>query len=177
MNTASLDKSLNYFQEQIKFIHAVGSANAVLEEVKCDAYNSKMKIRDLGTVNSLGSGSYMINLWDASIVENVKTAILETLNLNPAVEGSTLKVNFPPTTQEKRSELTKVVSKFAEETLISIRNIRRDEINKIEKDFKEKLISEDQKNSLVDKIETVIKQYSQKVNDIKDKKNQDINTL
>lgn len=177
MNTSSLDKSVSYFQDQIKYVHAVGNANSVLEEIKCDAYNSKMKLRDLGTVNSSGSGSYIINVWDASIVDNVKTAIMETLNLNASVDGSNLRVNFPPTTEEKRQELSKVVSKFAEECLISIRNIRRDEISAIEKQFKDKSISEDEKNSEVSKIESMIKQYNQKIDEIKNKKIDEINTL
>ena len=177
MNTTALDKSINFFQDQIKFLHASGGSNVILEEVKCDAYNSKMKIRELGTVNSIGSGSYAVNLWDPTIAESVKIAIMNTLNLNASVEGGTLKVNFPAPTQEKRQELSKLVSKYSEECLIVIRNIRRDEISDIEKQFKDKLLSEDEKKTQINKIELLIKDYSKKVDEIKSKKITDLNTL
>ena len=177
MNTAALDKTLSYFQEQIKFIHASGSSNVILEEVRCDVYNSKMKIKELGTVNSLGAGSYAINLWDPSISESVKISIMNTLNLNASIDQGILKVNFPSPTQEKRQELTKLVSKYSEECLISLRNIRRDEISNVEKQFKDKSVSEDEKKSLISKIEIIIKDYVKKVEEIKSQKISDLNTL
>jgi ribosome recycling factor len=177
MDTTALDKAVNYFIDQIKPMHASTSGHIILEEVKCDVYNSKMKIRDLGTVNSLGGGTYVINLWDASVIEEVRKSIMNNLNLNPQSEGGALKVNFPPMTQEKRQDLVKLVSRYAEDCLIVIRNIRRDEISSVEKDLKEKSISEDEKKSLVSKIESIIKQYVSKVDDIKSNKITEINTI
>ena len=177
MNTAALDKSINYFLDQIKFIHASGGSNIILEEIRCDVYNSKMKIRELGTVNSLGGGSYAINLWDPSIGEFVKSAIMNTINLNAQLEGGSLKVNFPTPTQEKRHDLTKIISKNSEDCLIAIRNIRRDEISTLDKQLKDKEITEDDKKSQVNKIEAIIKEYSKKIEDIKLKKITEINTI
>ncbi|MEI7603447.1 MAG: ribosome-recycling factor [bacterium] len=177
MDTAKLDKAVDYFIDQIKFIHASGGGNLILEEVKCDVYNSKMRIKELGTVNSLGAGAYVVNLWDMTIAEEVKKSIMNSINLNANVDGGTLKVVFPAPTQEKRLELGKLVSKYAEDCLIAIRNIRRDEMTQIDKDFKEKIISEDQKKTLENKVEDVIKQFNKKVEELKGKKIIEINTI
>lgn len=173
----ALEKALNYFIDQIKAIHASGSGNVVLEEVKCDVYNSKMRIKELGTVNSMGGGSYAVSLWDATIIEEVKKAILNTLSLNAVIDSGVLKINFPAPTQEKRQELVKLVSRMAEECLIVLRNIRRDEMTSIEKKFKEKLISEDQQKTEESKVEAMIKDYNKKVDEIKQKKISEISTL
>jgi len=177
MDKSKLDKAIEHFEEAIKFFHSSTGGNVLLEEVKADVYNSKMKIRDLGTVNSLGSGSYVVNLWDSTIAETVKNAILDTLNLNPSVDGGSLKVNFPAPTQEKRTELSKVVSTKAEDCLVSIRNLRRDEMTIIDKQFKAKEISEDVKASLESKVDELIKIFNKKVDEIKTKKITEINTL
>ena len=115
-----------------------------------------MKISELGTVNAPEPKLLTVQVWDKSMVQNVEKSIRESeLGLNPSTDGQLIRVPLPDLTEERRLELTKVASKFSEDAKISIRNIRRDAMDKIKEEQKNNLISEDEQKSFSDDIQKI----------------------
>ena len=115
-----------------------------------------MKISELATVNAPEPKLLTVQVWDKSMVQNIEKSIRESeLGLNPSSDGQLIRVPLPNLTEERRLELTKVASKFSEDSKISIRNIRRDAMDKIKEEEKNNLISEDEQKSISDDVQKI----------------------
>ena len=147
---------------------------SLLEPIFVEAYNSKMKISELATVNAPEPKLLTVQVWDKSMVQNVEKSIRDSeLGLNPSTDGQLIRVPLPDLTEERRSELTKVASKFSEDAKISIRNIRRDAMDKIKDEQKNNLISEDEQKSSSDEIQKITDEQIKEIEKvIENKKNE-----
>ncbi|MBC7195390.1 MAG: ribosome recycling factor, partial [Caldisericia bacterium] len=122
----------------------LGKANPViLEEIRVLYFGQKLPLNQVASINVINPQTIVIEPWDKNIIRDIERAINEAnLGLNPQVEGNVIKIFFPPLSEERRQELVKFVKKLTEERRVSIRNIRRDALEKIIKSEKEKKISE-----------------------------------
>jgi ribosome recycling factor len=128
-----------------------GRANAALvEHVMVEAYGQKQELRAVAGVSIPEARTIVVQPWDKSIMGNVEKA-LQQLDLggSPVNDGVVIRINLPPMTEERRSQLTKVVGKLAEEARISVRKHRQDTQDAIkqekEEDVRETLLAELQK--------------------------------
>ncbi|MGR3486142.1 MAG: ribosome recycling factor [Paracoccaceae bacterium] len=112
-----------------------GRASAsMLEPVMVDAYGSPTPINQVGTVNVPEPRMVTVNVWDKSLVGKVEKAIRESgLGINPQLNGTIIMLPIPELNEERRRELTKVAGQYAENARISIRNVRRDGMDRIKK--------------------------------------------
>ena len=132
-----MENTLKIFHEELFRLRTGRATPSLLEPIFVEAYNSKMKISELGTVNAPEPKLLTVQVWDKSMVQNVEKSIRESeLGLNPSTDGQLIRVPLPDLTEERRLELTKVASKFSEDAKISIRNIRRDAMDKIKEEQK-----------------------------------------
>ena len=111
---------------------------SMLDPVSADAYGSKMPINQLGNISAPEARMLTVQVWDQTMVAAVEKAIRESdLGLNPQTEGNLIRLPIPDLSAERRAELAKVASKYAEQARVAIRNVRRDSIEnarKLEKD-------------------------------------------
>jgi ribosome recycling factor len=128
-----------------------GRANPkMLDGVRVEVYGQKMPISQLATVSIPEPQMINVQVWDKANVSAVDQAIRTSdLNLNPLVDGQLLRIAIPKLTEERRKVLIKVLKTIAEKAKISIRNIRRDSLEELKKEQKDKNLSEDdlKKNS------------------------------
>lgn len=112
-----------------------GRATASLvEPIDVDAYGSKMPMTQVGTISVPEPRMISINVWDKGLVGAVEKAIREAgLGINPVVDGQHVRIPIPPLTEERRKELAKVAAKYAEQTKVAIRNVRREGMEAIKK--------------------------------------------
>ncbi|MBT8471374.1 MAG: ribosome recycling factor [Marinicaulis sp.] len=112
-----------------------GRASASLvEPVDVDAYGSKLPMTQVGTISIPEPRMITIQVWDKGLVGAVEKALRDSgLGINPVVDGQSVRIPIPPLTEERRGELAKVASKYAEETKVAIRNVRRDGMEAIKK--------------------------------------------
>ncbi len=112
-----------------------GRASASLvEPIDVDAYGSKMPMVQVGTVSVPEPRMITISVWDKTLVGAVEKAIRESgLGINPVVDGQSVRVPIPALTEERRVELTKIASKYAEQAKVAIRNVRREGMEAIKK--------------------------------------------
>ena len=122
-----------------------GRANAaVLDKITVDYYGSPTPINQVAAISSPDPRSLLIKPWDGSIRKAIEKAIQTSdLGINPQNDGSSIRLNFPQLTEERRKELTKQVRKYAENGKVAIRNVRREAMDKLKALQKKSEITED----------------------------------
>ena len=172
---AKMENTLKIFHEELNRLRTGRATPSLLEPVFVEAYNSKMKISELGTVNAPEPKLLTVQVWDKSMVQNIEKAIRESeLGLNPSTDGQLIRVPLPDLTEERRLELTKVASKFSEDSKISIRNIRRDAMDSIKEEEKNNIISEDEQKSLSDDIQKITDEKIKTIENVFEDKKKEI---
>lgn len=153
------------------------SAN-FLDNVKVNCYGQDVPISNVASISILDSSTLVANVWEQGNVANVDAGIRSAnLGLNPRVEGNKLFIAFPPLTQERRNDLIKLCKKKLEERKISLRNIRRDNNEKLKKEQKEGLLSEDELKKANDEIQKLTDETIATLEQIFSTKKQDLETV
>ncbi|MBU2962337.1 ribosome recycling factor [Citreicella sp. C3M06] len=139
-----------------------GRASAsMLEPVQVDAYGQMTPINQVGTVNVPEPRMVTINVWDKGLVNKVEKAIRESgLGINPQMNGTIIMLPIPELNEERRRELTKVAGHYAESARVSVRNVRREGMDRIKKAKADGLAEDDQKfweSEVQDLTDTYIK--------------------
>lgn len=144
-----------------------GRANsALLEPVMVDAYGSTSPLSQVASVSVPEPRMLMVTVWDRGLASAVDKAIRNSgLGLNPVMEGATLRVPIPPMTEERRKDIAKTAAKYAEDTRIAIRNVRRAGIEAAKKAEKDGEMGEDQCRGITDKIQTLTDKFIKKVDE------------
>ena len=137
-------KTFDVFIQELGSLRT-GRANAgMLDIVKVDVYGQKMPINQLGSITTPEPRTINIQVWDTSNVSLIDTAIKQSeLGLNPQIDGQLIRLPIPNLTEERRTEIKKIIKTMGEKCKISIRNIRREANDELKKLLKEK-ISEDE---------------------------------
>jgi ribosome recycling factor len=122
-----------------------GRASAsILDQVKVDAYGTPTPINQVGSINVPEARMISVQVWDKSLVKAVEVAIRDAdLGLNPSADGQLVRVPLPDLTEERRTEMGKIASKYAEQARVAVRNVRRDGMDELKKMEKAHDMSED----------------------------------
>ena len=134
-----------------------GRANvSMLDIIKVDVYGQKMSINQLATISTPEPRLLTVQVWDLNNVASIDSAIQKSnLGINPQIDGQLMRIPIPSLNEERRSELKKIMGELAEKSKVSIRNIRREANDKLKKDFKDKIIGEDESKNLEKKIQNL----------------------
>ena len=144
---AKMEKTIESLKKDLSGLRVGRASSSMLDQINVNAYGNLMPINQLSTVSVPEARLLLVNVWDSSVVASTEKSIRESpLGLNPMVEGNVIRINIPPLSEERRIEITKVAAKYAENSKISVRNIRRDFIENVRKLQKNGEISEDQKH-------------------------------
>ena len=164
---AKMKKSLAAYSENLSTIRA-GRANPdVLKKISVDYYGSPTPIASIAEIKVTDARTIVITAWDKSAIKGIEKAILTSdLGINPQSDGTAIRLSFPPTTEERRKELSKQISKLGEDAKVAIRNIRRDANDKVKADKKNSLMTEDE-----------AKQSDKAIQDLTDKYIKEIDTV
>ena len=132
-------------------------------------------ISQVAAVATPDARTITIQPWDASLVKEIEKAILASeLGINPQNDGKTIRLSFPQLTEDRRKELTKTVSKKAEECKVVIRGLRRDEIEKYKAMKKKSEITEDDLKNIEKDIQNIIDDQIKEIDKLAEKKNKEI---
>jgi ribosome recycling factor len=170
-----LAKTVDYFKGELSQIRTGRANPSLIEDLVVDAYDSKMTVKELGSIALLDSQTLVISVWDKSVLGNLAKAIRESnLGLNPIEDSDRIRIPVPPLTEERRKELTKIVATKAEDAKTSARSIRQEAMKDIEKDFTEKSISEDEKFSFKEDVEKIVKEAVVEIDQISETKKEEL---
>ena len=179
MNLEDLDikmgGSIDHFEKELQTIRTSRANPSMLENIFIDAYGSKTPLNQLGNISSPDSSMLTIQVWDVSLLKNIENSILESnLGINPQVDGALIRLPIPKLSEERRNELTKIASQYAENFKVSIRNIRRDFIEIKKREKKESNLSEDELKKFLSDAQNSTDKYIANIDKILEQKKSDI---
>jgi len=142
-----MEKAIESFKKDLSGLRVGRASSSMLDQINVNAYGSLMPLNQISTVSVPEARMLLVSVWDQSLVSATEKSIRESpLGLNPQVEGNIIRISIPPLSQDRRIEITKIASKYAENARIAVRNIRRDYIEDVRNLQKKGEISEDQKH-------------------------------
>ncbi len=149
-----MDGALKVLDHELKGLRTGRASVNLLDPVQVEAYGSRMPLAQVGTVSTPDARTIMVQVWDKTMVKSVEKAIVEAnLGLNPSTDGQMIRLPVPVLSEERRKEMAKIAGKYAENTKISIRNVRRDGMEELKKLEKSKIISEDDLHIISEEIQ------------------------
>lgn len=170
-----MEKTLDVLRDELHSVRTGRASASLLDNITVDYYGTPTPVTQIATVNVPEPRTITISPWDVSIISAIEKAILSSnLGLNPANDGKMIRVPVPPLSEERRKDLVKVIKKMAEDTKIALRNIRRDENEKIKNQKKDGVIPEDMEKKLLDEIQKVTDEFVRKVDEVVNKKEAEI---
>lgn len=129
-----IENTLNHLKTELASIRAGRANPALVENIPVEAYGSKMKLVEVGTISASQPSLLTVAVWDATLIDKVVKAIQEAnLGLNPSNEGNLIRLPIPPLTQERRAEFIKLLHLKMEQAKVSIRQVRQEEREEWEK--------------------------------------------
>lgn len=170
-----MDKTINALVNEYGTIRAGRANPAVLDKILVDYYGSPTPIQQMAAISVPEPRTILIAPWDKTTLRDIEKAILTSeLGLNPQNDGTSLRLIFPPLTEERRKELVKGVYKYAEESKVAIRSTRRDSMEKL-KDMKKKSeITEDDQKGAEKKLQDITDKFCKEIDGIAAKKEKEI---
>jgi ribosome recycling factor len=157
-NKADLQRRMHGAVEALK--HDLGGLRtgrasiSLLEPVHVEVYGANMPLNQVATISAPEPRMLSVQVWDRSNVGPVEKAIRSAgLGLNPISEGQMLRLPIPDLTEERRKELAKLASQYAEKAKIAVRNVRRDGMDSLKQDEKKHEISEDERKRLENEVQ------------------------
>ena len=149
-----MHKTIAVLKSELGGLRAGRANPQVLDRIIVDYYGTPTPIQQLGNISTPEPRMLLISVWDNKAIPAIEKAIQKSdLGINPANDGKVIRLLFPELNEERRKELVKVVKKKGEDSKIAIRAIRRDANEQIKKDEKDKLITEDDRKELDDKVQ------------------------
>jgi len=145
-----MDNTIVYFEKELSTLRTSRANISMLDNIFADAYGSKTPINQLGNINIPDASTITIQIWDNSLVKNTENAIIDSnIGINPQSDGNLIRLPVPKLSEERRNELSKIASQYSENAKVAIRNIRRENLDIVKIEEKNKLISQDdlKKNS------------------------------
>lgn len=173
-----LDGAIEHFKFEMSKIRTGRANPAIVEDLMVDYYGTKTPLKQIANINVPEPRTLFIQPWSRDSLANIEAAIkISDLNLMPNNDGEVIRINIPALNEERRLELVKMLNKKAEEAKISVRNIREDIWREIQELEKSGEIAEDDKFRGKEKLQEVVNDYNKKVDDMREKKEQEILTV
>lgn len=148
--------ALAVLKQEFSGLRTGRASAALLDPIMVNAYGSKMPINQVATVSVPEARMISVSVWDKGLVNAVDKAIRESdLGLNPVMDGTTLRLPIPELNQERRTELSKIAGKYAEQARVSVRNVRRDGMDTLKRLEKDHEIGEDEHHKLSGNVQEI----------------------
>lgn len=170
-----MDGALEVLRKEFGGLRTGRASASLLEPVQVEAYGNRMPINQVGTVNVPEPRMITVQVWDKSQVKAVERAIRDSgLGLNPMVDGQLVRVPIPDLTEERRTEITKIAHKYAEQARVSVRNVRRDAMDKLKRMEHDHEISQDEHHDWNSKVQKITDEHIKKIDEALAAKEQEI---
>jgi len=162
-----MEKAVEAMRREFTSVRTGKATPALLDTVRVEAYGSKMPINQVGTVSAPEPRLLLVQPWDKSLLGEIEKAIRSAdLGLNPANDGSIIRVPIPPLNEERRKDMVRMLHKLAEEGRISVRQARQDANKAIKQRQADHEIGDDEAHREMDEVQKLTDEYSKKIDDL-----------
>ena len=166
-----LNKTIDIFKIELSKISTNKTNINLLNDIKIKYYDETYKLNQISVINIEDGNFITIKPFDKKNITSISKEIVNlNLFLNPFVNGDAIKVIFPKMTAERRELFVKKVKKISEDIKISIRNVRKNYVQKIKITTKDNKISQDDEKIILSKLDNIISKYNDKIEEINNKK-------
>ena len=151
-----MDKAIEVFSKELSSLRTGRAKSAMLDLIKVDVYGQQMPINQIGSITTPEPRTINIQVWDQNNVSLIDSAIKKSeLGLNPQIDGQLIRLPIPDLSEERRSEMKKMIKSMGEKCKISIRNVRREGNDDLKNSLKKKEISEDEEKKFEKEIQVI----------------------
>ncbi len=170
-----MEKSLGFLQEQFAGIRTGKASPALVENIKVNYYGAPTRLRELANISTPEPRLIVINAYDPTALAEITKAVLAAnIGVTPMNDGRVIRIPIPELNEERRRELTKVANRMAEETRVSVRNVRRDTNDQIKKLQKDSKIAEDARDEALKQVQKDTDDCIKKIDDALKAKDREI---
>ena len=161
-----MDGALDALRREFAGLRTGRASIGLLEPITVTAYGASMPLNQVGTIGVPEPRMITVQVWDKSLVSAVDKAIRDSgLGLNPATDGQLVRVPIPQLSEERRVELGKIASKYAEQARVAVRNVRRDGMEMLKHMEKDGEISQDEHHLWGEEIQELTDQHVKLIDD------------
>mgnify|MGYP002777118674 CR=1 FL=1 len=172
-----MDKSVQHLRDALTKIRAGKASPAMLEGLFVTYYDNPTPLNQVASVTTPDARSLVIKPWEKSMISEIEKAIINSdLGLNPQNDGEVVRINIPMLTEERRQGLVKQAKHEAENSKVSIRNVRK-ETNEALRKLKNEGVSEDAIKTAEDKVQKLTDKHTVLIDSILEAKEKDIMTI
>ncbi|MBN2180897.1 MAG: ribosome recycling factor [Sedimentisphaerales bacterium] len=172
---SKMKKAIEVLYDELKSIRSGRASTGLVENIKADFYGTPTPLKQMATLATPQADMIIIKPFDPASVKEIEKAIKASdLSIAPIIDGKVIRLNIPALSEERRRQLVQQTKQDGEQTKVSIRNIRRDTIKHLEKEQKDKTITEDDLEKGKKLIDDLTKQYTDKVDEIVKHKSDEI---
>lgn len=173
-----MKKAIDAVRRDFNTIRTGRANSSLLDKITVEYYGTETPLKQLANISTPDSTTIQIQPYDRSAMNSIEKAIsLSDIGLTPNNDGQSIRLNIPPLTSDRRKELVKLAAKYAEAGKVSIRNIRREGVDAVKKQEKDKEVSEDQSRDTQEKIQKLTDKYIAEVEKVLAEKEKDIMTV
>ena len=181
-NIADLEKRMNgaleVLRKEFAGLRTGRASTSLLEPITVSAYGSDMPINQVAAISVPEPRMISVQVWDKGMVQAVEKAIRTAdLGLNPAVDGTLIRVPLPELSEERRAEIAKVAGRYAEQARVAVRNVRRDGMDQLKRAEKDGDMSKDEHHKTGDHVQQLTDDTIKKINEILAQKEAEIMTV
>ncbi|MCH2304638.1 MAG: ribosome recycling factor [SAR202 cluster bacterium] len=170
-----MEKTVISLENEFSSVRTGRASPALVKGLLVEYYGVSTPLSQIASISIPDSKTIAIQLWDKEAVIDTEKAILKSeLGLTPKAEGNLIRINIPPLSEERRKDLVKLVGKITEDFHISLRNTRKDSIEKIRQLEKNKEISIDESKSAQNELQDIYSSFTNQVNDLKKEKETEV---
>jgi ribosome recycling factor len=173
-----MEGAVDVLRKELQGLRTGRASASLLEPITVPAYGSDMPMNQVGTISVPEARMLSVQVWDRGLVKAVEKAIrTSALGLNPAVDGTLIRVPLPELSAERRAELVKIAHRYAEQARVAVRNVRRDGMDHLKKLEKDGHVSADDVDLWADEIQQLTDRQVQAINHLLEAKEKDITTV
>ncbi|MGA2479356.1 MAG: ribosome recycling factor [Spirochaetia bacterium] len=170
-----MKKSIASLQEEFKTLRGSRASQSLFEKIRVEYYGNKVPLNQVATISIPEARLVIIQPWDRSVLSDIEKAIQKSeLSVNPNNDGKVIRINIPPLTEDRRKELVKLTKNTAEQSRVSVRNVRRDANEEIKKAKADSELSEDDAKKATDEIQKLTDKYIEEINKLLESKEKEI---
>ena len=163
---SKMKKAIEVLHDELKAVRSGRAATGLIENIKADFYGTPTPLKQMATLATPQVDMIVIKPFDPASIKDIEKAIKASdLSIAPIVDGKIIRLNVPPLSEERRKQLVLQAKQTGEQTKVGIRNIRRDAIKHLEKEQKDKAITEDDLDKGKKQVDDITKKYADKVDE------------